>query len=209
MNTSDDITQQALNRYNRLFDNEQYMTISMMFAADLRADHDSSHVADVMNLITDMALSLSGHSHYEMAWLKLATFCGQNAVKPATIDAVYTYLLLFQQIGDTSVEDFEGTSKALLKTYETTDTLRAAVSFSNGVHGWRGRIGYELLASSDYMIQSAIQLLIHGNPSYIREKLQSGLRRLTGALFEGVRHSDSPTLFAFKEIYLPDEHDRH
>jgi hypothetical protein len=208
MNTTDTITQQALNRYNRLFDNGQYTTIAVMLAADLRASRDSERTADAMNLVTDTALALCQHPHYELAWLKLATFCGQNAITILTIDAIYTYLLLFQQVKDTRADDFEGTAKALLKAYETTDTLRAAVSCANGVHGWRGRMAYELLAAADYLTQSSIQLLMHGNLSYIREKLQSGLRRLTRALYEGIRESDTPAMFNFKTTYFPDEHDR-
>lgn len=208
MNTTETITQQALNRYNRLFDNGQYTGIATMFAADLRSDRDSSRVADVMNLVTDTALALCQHPHYEQAWLKLATFCGQNAVTIPTIDAIYTYLLVFQQVKDTRADDFEGTAKALLKAYETTDTLRAAVSCANGVHGWRGRMAYELLAAADYLTQAAVQMLMHGNLSYIREKLQSGLRCLTGALYEGIRESDRPAMFNFKATYFPDEHDR-
>ena len=208
MNTTETITQQALNRYNRLFDNGQYSAIAMMFAADLRTDRENSRVADAMNLITDVALGLNGHPYYELAWLKLATFCGQNAISIPTIDAIYTYLLIFQQAKDTRADDFEGTAKALLKSYESLDTLRAAVSCANGVHGWRGRMAYELLAAADYLTQAAVQLLMHGNLSYIREKLQSGLRRLTGALYEGIRESDMPAMFNFKATYFPDEHDR-
>lgn len=208
MNTTETITQQALNRYNRVFDNGQYTAIAALLATDLRTERESIRVSDAMNLITDMALSLNGHPHYELAWLKLATFCGQNAVTIPTIDAIYTYLLIFQQANDTRADDFEGTAKGLLKSYESLDMLRAAVSCANGVHGWRGRMAYELLAAADYLMQSAIQLLMHGNLSYIREKLQSGLRRLTGALYEGIRESDTPTMFNFKATYFPDEHDR-
>jgi len=208
MNTTETITQQALNRYNRLFDNGQYTAIAVMFAADLRSDRESSRVADVMNLVTDTALALCQHPHYELAWLKLATFCGQNAITIPTIDAIYTYLLIFQQVKDTRADDFEGTAKALLKSYESLDTLRAGVSCANGVHGWRGRMAYDLLAAADYLTQAAIQLLMQGNLSYIREKLQSGLRRLTGALYEGIRESDTPAMFNFKATYFPDEHDR-
>ncbi len=207
MNTTD-TTQQALNRYNRLFDNGQYTTIAERFAADLRVSLDNVRVADAMNLVTDAALMLCAHPHYELAWLKLATFCGQNAVTIPTIDAIYTYLLIFQQVKDTRADDFERTAKALLKAYETTDTLRAAVSCANGVHGWRGRMAYELLSASDFLVQAAVQLLIHGNVSYIREKLQSGLRRITGALYEGIRESDTPAMFNFKATYFPDEQDR-
>ncbi|MBZ0295321.1 MAG: hypothetical protein K8L99_22370 [Anaerolineae bacterium] len=208
MNTTETITQQALNRYNSLFDNGQYTAIAMMFATDLRSDRESSRVADAMNRVTDTALALCQHPHYELAWLKLATFCGQNAVTIPTIDAIYTYLLIFQQVKDTRADDFEGTSKALLKSYESLDTLRAGVSCANGVHGWRGRMAYELLAAADYLTQAAVQLLMHGNLTYIREKLQSGLRRLTGALYEGIRESDTPAMFNFKATYFPDEHDR-
>ncbi len=51
MNTTDTSTQEALNRYNRLFDNGQYTAIAIMLAADLRSDRDSSRVADAMNLV--------------------------------------------------------------------------------------------------------------------------------------------------------------
>jgi len=208
MNTTETITQQALNRYNRLFDNGQYTAIAAMLANDLRTSRDSERTADAVNLVTDAALMLCAHPHYELAWLKLATFCGQNTVMIPTIDAIYTYLLIFQQAKDTRADDFEGTAKALLKSYESLDTLRAAVSCANGVHGWRGRMAYELLAATDYLTQAAVQLLMHGNLSYIREKLQSGLRRITGALYEGIRESDTPAMFNFKGTYFPDEHDR-
>lgn len=104
---------------------------------------------------------------------------------------------------DTRADDFEGTAKALLKAYETADTLRAAVSCANGVHGWRGRMAYELLAAADYLTQAAVQLLMHGNLPYIREKLQSSLRRLTGALYEGVQHSEAPDAFVFQNTPFP------
>ena len=209
MNTTDIPTQQALNRYNRLFDNEKYRVIAASLTADLREDRDSARVADTMNLITDTALSLCQHPHYETAWLKLATFCGQNAITTPTIDAIYIYLLIYQQVSDTRADDFESTTKALLKAYEANDNLRIAVSRANGVHGWRGRMAYELLATSDYLIQAAIQLLLRGNLSYIREKLQAGLSHLTSALYEGVQHSDAPHLFNFKATFFPDEHDCH
>jgi hypothetical protein len=208
MNSNDNFTQQALDRYNRLFDNGKYSAIAAMLAADLHISRESEGIVDGMNLVTDTALALCDHPHYELTWLKLATFCGQNMVTIPTIDAIYTYLLIFQQVKDTCADDFEGTAKALLKSYESIDTLGAAVSCANGVHGWRGRMAYDLLAAADYLTQAAVQLLMHGNLSYIREKLQFGLRRLTGALYEGIRESDTPAMFNFKGTYFPDEHDR-
>ncbi|MBZ0294229.1 MAG: hypothetical protein K8L99_16825 [Anaerolineae bacterium] len=198
----------ALNRYNRLFDNQQYSAIADRIAADLRAERDSIRVSDVMNEVTNVALSLNGHSHYADAWLKLATLCGQNTLSIPTIDAIYNYLLIYQQSGDNRAEEFELTAKALLKAYAASDTLKAAVSCANGIHGWRGRMAYDLLAASDYLVQAAVQLLMHGNLSYLCEKLQSGLQRITGALYEGVRHSERPELFNFSTTYFPTEQDR-
>ena len=209
MNTTDLSTQQALQRYHRLFDHMQYTAIAQHLAADLRLDRDSPQVTDALNVLTDTALSLCQHPHYERAWLKLATFCGQNAIPIPTIDAIYTYLLLFQSAKDTRADDFEATAKALLKAYEVIDSLRAAIACANGIHGWQGRMAYDLLAAVDYFTQTAIQLLLHANGSYIREKLQSGLRRLTSAFYEGIRESDTPALFNFKATFFPDEHDRH
>jgi hypothetical protein len=189
----------ALKRYNSLFDNVQYSAIAEHIADDLRVPRDSARVSDVMNEITNVALSLCNHSHYADAWLRLATFCGQDAISIPTIDAIYSYLLIYQQSGDNRAEDFELTAKALLNSYRALDALRSAVSCTNGVHGWRGRMAYDLLAASDFLVQAAVQLLLHGNLSYIREKLQSGVRRITGALHEGTRHSESPEMFDFNE----------
>ena len=193
----------ALKRYNSLFDNTQYSAIAERIAADLRVPRDTVRVSDCMNVITDTALSLCQHSHYADAWLRLATFCGQNSISIPTIDAIYNYLLIYQQVGDTRAEDFELTAKTLLKSYEAMDTLKATVSCANGVHGWRGRAAYDLLAASDFLVQAAVQLLMHGNEFYIREKLQSGLQRITGALYEGTRHSERPELFDFSTTRFP------
>jgi len=198
----------ALARYNSLFDNQQYQAIAHSIADDLRVERDSTKVADHMNAITDVALSISGHSHYTDAAIKLAALCGQNGISIATIDRIYTYLLTYQQPGDTTADDFQLTAKALLKAYELSDPLKAAVSCTNGVHGWRGRMAYQLFAASDYLVQAAVQLLIDGNLSYIREKLHHGLQRLTGALHEAVRYSPRPDRFDFSETVFPSDPDR-
>lgn len=194
---------QALDRYNKLFNNQKYHAVAERLAADLRQDRESIRVSDAMNCLTDTALSLCKHSHYTDAWIKLATFCGQNAVSIPTIDLIHHYLLIYQQVSDTRADDFELTAKALLKANEGLDALRASVSCANGVHGWRGRMAYDLLAASDYLTQTAVQLLVHGNLSYIREKLQLGLKRIVGALHEGIRHSKRPEQFDCHDIEFP------
>ena len=69
-------------------------------------------------------------------------------------------------------------------------------------------MAYDLLAASGFLTQAAAQLLMHGNESYIREKLHAGLRRITGALHEGLRHADRPEQFDFSETRFPGERDR-
>jgi hypothetical protein len=66
-------------------------------------------------------------------------------------------------------------------------------------------IAGDLLAASDYLVQAAAQLLQHGDAGYTREKLQSGLRRITGALHEGIRHSERPEMFDFSSTRFPAE----
>lgn len=198
----------ALERYNRLFDSAQYNAIAALVAADLRAERDSPRVSDTLNLLIDTCMGMCGSPTHADAPRLLAVFCGQNDVSIATIDAIHRYLLTFEQPPDTRADDFECTAKALLKGYAAKDGLSAAASCANGIHSWQGRMAYELLVAADYLTQAAVQLLQHGSTSYIREKLQYGLRRLTGALYEGVRHSDTPVMFNFKGTYFPDEHDR-
>jgi hypothetical protein len=151
---------------------------------------------------------LVGHSHYDDAWIKLATICGQTGISIVAIDMICNYLLIYQQPADTRADDFQMTAKCLLKAYEANDTLRVAVSCANAVHGWRGRMAYDLLAASDYLVQTAVQLLIHGNLSYIREKLQLGLKRIVDALHEGLRHSERPELFDCHDIEFPTQQAR-
>lgn len=199
---------QALARYNSLFNNQQYQAIAAQLAIDLRTERDSICVSDIMNEVTNAALSLVGHSHYADAWIKLAMICGQNGISIVAIDMIYNDLQIYQQSTDTRAEDFQMTAKGLLKAYESADTLSAAVSCANAVHGWRGRMAYDLLAAADYLVQAAIQLLSDGNQSYIHEKLQHGIRRIIGALHEGLRHSKRPNLFDFSDTNLPAEQDR-
>lgn len=199
----------ALERYNLLFDGVQYNAIAALVAADLRAERDSLRVSDVLNLVIDACLGLCGSPTHADAPRLLAVFCGQNDVSIATIDTVHRYLLTFEQPPDTYADDFECTAKALLKGYAARDGLSAAADCANGIHSWHGRMAYELLIAADYLAQAAVQLLQHGSASYIREKIQYGLRRITGALYECVRHSDTPATFNFKGTYFPDEHDGH
>jgi hypothetical protein len=44
---------------------------------------------------------------------------------------------------------------------------------------------------------------MHGDLSYTSEKLQSGVQRISGALHEGVRHSERPQVFDFAAIRFP------
>ncbi len=98
MNTTDLSTQQALQRYHRLFDHTQYTAIAQRLATDLRLDRDNPQVTDALNVLTDTALSLCQHPHYERAWLKLATFCGQNAIPIPTIDAITPTCCFFKPL---------------------------------------------------------------------------------------------------------------
>jgi hypothetical protein len=64
-----DDTTRALARYNRLFDNPAYQALAERIAADLGADRDTPPTIDMMNAITDLALSLNEHPHYPDAWM--------------------------------------------------------------------------------------------------------------------------------------------
>ena len=68
-------------------------------------------------------------------------------------------------------------------------------------------MAYELLAAVDYLTQTAIQMLAHGDEHYAGEKLHTGLNRITGALYEGIRHSEQPMLYNFQSTYFPTEND--
>jgi hypothetical protein len=198
----------ALKRYNSLFDNAQYQRVTQAIADDLNVERASVIASDAANLITDAALGLSGHPSYTEACHTLAIFCGRNSIRLTTIATIYDYLVIFQQVGDTHADDFEAVAKALHYLQSIKSLLPVAVSHANGIHSWRGRMAYDLLAASDFLAQAAVQLLMHGNEAYIREKLQSGLQRITGALHEGARHSQHPELFDFSTTRFPttDDH---
>lgn len=91
----------------------------------------------------------------------------------------------------------------MLRAYSGLDDIKTATAHANGVHSWQGRMAYELLAAVDYLTQTATQMLAHGDENYAREKLHKGLNRITGALYEGIRHSEQPTLYNFKFTYFP------
>lgn len=198
----------ALKCYNSLFDNAQYQRVTQAIADDLNVERESVTALDAANLITDAALGLSGHPSYAESCLTLAVFCGRNSIRLTTIDAIYDYLAVFQQVGDTHADDFEAVAKALHYIQSIKSLLPVAVSHANGIHSWRGRMAYDLLASTDYVIRAAQALLADDNERYVAEKLQSGLRGITGALHEGTRHSQRPELFDFSTTRFPTTGDR-
>ena len=202
-----DLNATAMQRYHDLFDSTQYNTIGEFLASNLNADRDDQRVVDGMIAVQNAAFELCGNTDFSGAWHKLSVLCGQSFLSFHTVDAMRDFLRLFAS-DDTRIDDFEATAKGMLRAYSGLDDLKTATSHANGVHGWRGRMAYELLAAVDYLTQTAIQLLAHGDETYTREKLRKGLSRITGALYEGIRHSEKPTLYNFKSTYFPSERDR-
>ena len=193
-------TKTAMERYHSLYDNDHYRAITQQLADVLHVERDSSTASDAANLVTDAALGLCGHPSYSGGWRVLAMFCGQQRIPADVVDVLHTYLSLYAQNGDTAIDDFAATVKALTLSYTALDALQSAVPHANGIHGWQGRAAYQLLAASDYLVQAAIQLLGSGDNAYISEKLHHGVQRLTGALHEAVRYSLRPDRFDFSEM---------
>jgi len=202
-----DLNAAALQRYHDHFDSAQYNTIGEFLASNLNADRDDQRVVDALIAAQNAAFELCGNTDFEGAWHKLAVYCGQNFLSFHTVDVMRDFLRRFAP-DDTQIDDFEATAKGMLRAYSGLDDLKTATAHANGVHSWQGRMAYELLATVDTLTQTAIQLLAHGDETYTREKLHKGLNRITGALYEGIRHSEQPALYNFKSTYFPDERDR-
>jgi hypothetical protein len=99
-------------------------------------------------------------------------------------------------------------AEAMRIAFSGHDDLQAAAAYANGVHSWQGRVAYHLLVACNFLALAAIQLLAHGDASYIREKLKHGVERITSALYEGVRHSEQPAMFDLTSTHFPFEADR-
>lgn len=201
-----DLNTTAMQRYHDRFDNDPYNAIGEFLASNLNTDQDDQRVVDGMIAVQNVAFELCAHPDFDGAWHILAVFCGRTYLSLYTVDAIRDFLRRFAP-EDARIDDFEATAKAMLIAYRGLDDLKTASTHANGVHGWRGRMAYELLAAVEYLTHAAIMLLAHGDETYIREKLRNGLHRITGALYEGVRHSQQRSLYNFKSTYFPDEGD--
>lgn len=201
-----DLNATAMQRYHDVFDSTQYNTIAELLASNLNTKRADQRVVDGMIAVQNAAFELCGHPDFKAAWHTLAVFCGQHSISVYTVDAMRDFLRRFAP-DDVCIDDFEATAKGILRAYSGLDDLKTATAHANGVHGWRGRMAYELLAAVEYLTLTAVQLLAHGDESYICEKLRNGLHRITGALYEGVRHSQQPSLYNFRSTYFPDEGD--
>ncbi len=197
----------AMRQYHDRFDNARYTAITEFITSNLNADRDEERVVDLLVAVQNVALELCGHSRHMGAWHLLAVICGRHLLSFHTIDAIRDFLHLFA-VEDTRIEDFESTTKALLRAYSGLDDLKIATAHANGVHSWQGRMAYELLSAVEYLTHAAILLLAHEDDGYIREKLHKGLNRITSGLYEGIRHSSEPSRYNFKSVYFPDERDR-
>ena len=202
-----DLKATAMQRYQDRFDAAQYNAIGEFLASNLNADRDDSRVVYILVALQNAAFGLCQHPDFASAWHPLAVQCGQNYLSFHTVDAMRDFLRHFAP-DDVRIDDFEATAKGMLRAYSGLEDLKTATAHANGVHSWQGRMAYELLAAVDYLTQSAIQMLAHGDESYAREKLHKGLNRITGALYEGIRHSDQPAFYNFKSTHFPDERDR-
>ena len=144
-----DLNATAMRRYHDRFDNDQYNAIGEFLASNLNADRDDQRVVDAMIAVQNTAFELCGHPDFDGAWHKLAVFCGQNSISFHTVDAIRDFLRRFSS-DDTRIDDFEATAKGILRAYSGLDDLKTATAHANGVHGWRGRMAYELLAAVEY-----------------------------------------------------------
>lgn len=195
--------QDAQKRYNDLYDNAAYQAVTQAIADDLNVDRESLAASDAANMLTDAALGLCGHPSYAESCLTLAIFCGRSGIRPTTIDAIFSYLSRFQQTGDNRTDDFEATAKALHHIQSVQSILPLAVSHTNGIHSWRGRTAYDLLASADYIIRAAENLLRHGDDSYVAEKIRAGVGRIIGASREAIRYANRPQAFDLSDTHFP------
>jgi hypothetical protein len=184
-----ELTQSSLDRYNRLFNNIAFRSISAAIAEDLKTHPDHSRVTDLMNVVTDAALGLSGYPHYPDGWLKLAIMCAQNELTVGTVDSISQYLRIFQQAHDTYADDFALTAKALLKLHEATTGLNAATACANGIHNAHGRTAYDLLAAAELLTRAATIALEQDDPHYMMEKARAAQERIGFALRENLRIS--------------------
>ena len=177
----------AMQRYHDRFDNDQYNAIGEFLASYLYTDRHDQRVVDSMIAVQNAAFEVCQHPDFNGAWHTLAVFCGQNSISFHTVDAMRNFLRRFVSNDEAAkhffIDDFEATAKGMLRAYSGLDDLKTATAHANGVHGWRGRMAYELLAAVEYLTLTAVQLLAHGDEPYIREKLRNGLHRITGALY--------------------------
>jgi hypothetical protein len=208
--------QQALERYSAAYDNAIYMDIRHRIVVDIfgeNADyavHEADQqVVDLMNALQHVCLQCCGAAQNRGAHIAFAELSAWATLSDETINTILAFLWRFEREGSTIAADFEGTAKALITTHQAIKTVNMATAHTNGVHSWQGRMAYHLLAAVEYLLRASELLLEHHDDGdYIREKLKCGLNRITGALYEGVRSSDSPALFNFKGTYFPDEKDR-
>ena len=196
----------ALLRYHNRFDPAQYNAVGEYLASNLNTDRTDPRVVDILVTLQNAALELCGHPDFDQAWHRLAVTCGQTFLAVHTVDAMRDFLRRFVA-EDIRMDDFEATTKGMLRAYRGLDDLKTALAHANGVHSWQGRMAYELLVAVDYLTQSSIRMLAHSDEGYTREKLQKGLNHITSALYEGIRHSEHRQLYNFKSTYFPDERD--
>jgi len=202
-----DLNTTAMQRYHDRFDNDQYNAIGEFVASNLNADRNDERVVDLLVAVQNAVLDLCGHADHAGAWHILAVQCGRNYLSVHTVDAMRDFLRPFDP-DDTRVDDFEATAKAMILAYRALADLKTATAHANGVHSWQGRMAVDLLAAVELFTQGAITSLAHDDETYTREKLHRGLNRITGALYEGVRHSEQPSLYNFRSTYFPSERDR-
>ena len=214
MNTN--ISKSVLEQYHAAYDNSVYTSIRFRFIqetvgedvdVDLHA-YDTA-VVDFMNTLIDTCFECCASPNYAGSHIILARAAAWSKLSPETVEKIYYYLTTFQQVGIVAADDFLSITRALTCAYAVQDRLREASAYANRVHSWQGRAAYHLLVAAEYLTKS-VELLLdqYDNASYLNEKLEHGIIRMTSALHEGIRYSDRPQYFDFKNHRFPSKSDQ-
>jgi hypothetical protein len=192
-------TQQAYNKYNRLYNNTTYQNVrvSVCNDFDVPPDSEDQHIMDIMNLLIDVSLILCEIPDYqtmeERAPERFLLYLSMDPVSTQTIRHAARHLSNFDAARSF---DFEKMALSMWKARRARKELYEAASEAMEIRNWQGRAAHYALSAAHAMIDFGISLMRRETPDTINGYLHNADRNRGYALDE-IKHGKDDMLIAF------------
>ena len=200
-----------MTHYHAHYNNDTYQAIQIAVVRDLCGAYQPqepklleralalTEINTLLNLVTDVALEVSGHPDMVGRRERLLRAILNAGFSETTVHRMGEHFENFVVSGSTYSTDFENSAIAALRVHAGMDIVYGMTSHTSDIHSKTGNAAHQMLWAAYHLLRTA-ELLLSGEPSaaYINEQIHAAEHRMVdGQQFLGqtthLKRGDPPT----------------